>query len=198
MKDTLLEIPEIYEHLASHFMEIPIDLRENLSQLLLKKSNLESHVLEETEVLLGVKLPESLKQMILEYDFGDLTLGAVWFGRKETYLEYLVKYNTYRKGFLNWWGSIDRPTNLLVVADSDGYVVLINTDSGKIVAFDRNESYNKTQVVANDFKLFFQGIATIDIRYRNGRDKELIYNIPLVVGSFNENKFWQEIMIEDE
>ena len=198
MKRVLFEIPEIYEHLTAHFMEIPIDLRENLSQLLLKKSNLKSQSLEETEVLLGVTLPESLRSMILEYDFGDLTLGGVWFGRKETYLEYLVKYNTYREGFLNWWDDTDRPTNLLVVADSDGYVILVNTGTGQIVAFDRNESYDKIQVVASNFKLFFQGVATMDIRYQNSEDKELMYDIPLAVGSSNENEFWQQMIIENE
>ena len=198
MKRILFETSEISEYLTADFMEIPIENRGNLSQLLLKKSNLESQYLEKTEALLGVKFPESLRAMILEYDFGDLTLGGVCFGRKETYLEYLVKYNTYRDGFLNWWDNTDRPKNLLVVADSDGYVILVNTVTGQIVAFDRNESYIKIQVIASNFKLFVQGIATMDIRYQSGKDKELISDIPIAVGSSSDNEFWKEMMIEDE
>jgi SMI1-KNR4 cell-wall len=203
MEKILLDFSEIQAQLLEFFLATPIDLREGSTDLLLKESNLDIESVEKVEAILKVKFPDSFKQTILQYDFGDLALGGVWFGRKANYAEYLIKENTCHTKdkkigsyFATWWGGGERPSNYLSIADSDGYIILLNIETGKIMACDRTESYQEAKLIASDLRIFLQAIATVYIRLMTDKNKDLLIDIPRVVGSVADNEFWEEIMLD--
>ena len=194
MKQPLLEFDDIINELDLLFLNIPIDNRVALSDLTLKKSKLDLNTLKQLESTLKTSLPETFKEVILKYDCGDLTLGGVTFGYQDNYAEYLIKRNIEGEGFLSWWGLDTRPSEYLSIADSDGFMILINTKTGQILAYERIGPYSEAQVVASNFKLFLQAAGTIYIKLRAGESKENLINIPNCIGSFASNNFWNEVI----
>lgn len=187
MKKILLEFSEIEEKLEKLFLDIPKNLKSELTDLKLKKSNLSLEDISILERSLNIKLPIVFKQMILMYDFGDLTLGGVNFGNKENYIKYLLKKNVNRirdKSFLKY----------IEIADTDGYIVLLNTEKEKIHAYSRTKSCNDAEIVASDFKRFVQAAATIHIKFQLNDNDSSLYEIPYIVGSLAKNDFWIEIL----
>ena len=194
MKETLLEFDDIRKKLDLLFLDIPIDVSVALSDVILKKSKLDLNTLNQLEITLKTSLPETFKEVILKYDCGDLTLGGVTFGYQDNYAEYLVKRNTEKGGFLSWWGLDTHPFKYLSIADSDGFVILLDTETAQILAYERIESYSEAQVIASNFKLFLQAAGTIYIKLITGESKENLINIPNCIGSFASNNFWNEVI----
>ena len=194
MKETLLEFDDIIKELDLLFLDIPVDVSVALSDVILKKSKLDLNTLNQLEITLKTSLPETFKEVILKYDCGDLTLGGVTFGYQDNYAEYLVKRNTEKGGFLSWWGLDTHPFKYLSIADSDGFVILLDTETAQILAYERIESYSEAQVIASNFKLFLQAAGTIYIKLITGESKENLINIPNCIGSFASNNFWNEVI----
>lgn len=196
MEKLLFDFPEIIEKMKQFFLEIPTEIRSDLSDLIIKQSNIDIETLKQVEAILKTKLPESFQQIILQYDCGDLTLGGVWFGNKENYAEYLVKNNIKQETVLRWWGIGERPYNYLLIAGSDGYVILLNTETAQIMAYARWQSYQDSKLIASDFTIFFQAAATIYIRNRTGdNSKDILMKISEIVGSTTDSEFWHEIIM---
>jgi hypothetical protein len=203
MNKILFDLSDISQKFFLLFEKIPNELQQELSDVNLKKTNLNYQSLERLKCELKIiSIPEEFKQLILEYDFGDLTLGSISFGYKENYIDFLIKHNTFFKkdeitkvNFPIWWKKGERPSNYLAIADSDGYIILLDTETGQILAFSRIESYQDAQLICSNFKLFFQAAATIYIRLRTDENKELLVDIPNFIGSVANNNFWNEIML---
>ena len=195
----LLDFSNIQKQLDKLFSEIPDDIQPELSDLKLKDSNLSADNLSQIESSLRINLPNIFKKTILKYDFGDLTLGDVWFGSKENYAEYLIKVNTHQIKekevcFASWWGSDERPENYIMVAESDGFIVLLDTETEKILGYPRTKSYEFSEVLASNFENFVRAIATVYISVQNETTDKTLIEIPSMLGSSINNSFWREII----
>jgi SMI1-KNR4 cell-wall len=195
MKNVLTDLSNIQIELENLFNIIPEDIKQDCHDLRLKKSNILSLELNYLENSLGIKLPESFKNIALKYDLGDLTLGGIWFGSNENYAKYILRENSKARNLV-WWGTGDRPVNYLLVANSDGYLILLNTQTEEILAFSRSDSYDKAQLIANSFDLFLRAAATIYIsaRRRNNNTEELLTSITKLLGCSINSDFWREII----
>ena len=201
METPLLDFSNIQRQLDKLFSEIPDDIQLELSDLKLKNSNLSSDSLSQVESKLKISLPNIFKKMTIKYDFGDLTLGEVWFGSKVNYAEYLIKLNARQIKdqekkiyFVSWWGADERPKNYIMIGASDGYIVLLNTATEEILAYSRTESHESAEVVASDFENFVRAIATVYILVQNEVVDKTLTKIPSVIGSNINNGFWREII----
>ena len=201
MNISLLDFSDIQKKLDKLFSEIPNEICSELSDLKLKQSTLSEDNLFKVESVLQISLPNTFRQLILKYDFGDLTLGGVWFGNKENYDKYLIKVNTDRVKdkqrkiyFSSWWGADKRPENCIMVGASDGYVVLLNTATEEILSYPRIKSYKSVKVIASNFKDFVRAVATVYVLIQNKVDEQILTEIPLMIGSNIDNCFWREII----
>lgn len=133
-----------------------------------------------------------------------MTLGGIWFGSKENFIEYILKYNAENQSY-PWWGDGDRPRNYLLIAQSDGYLILLNTQTEEVLAFLRSESFDKAQLIANKFDLFFRAAATIYIYQQNligglvaniatTSSEGLMTDITTSLKCSNDSNFWKEII----
>jgi SMI1-KNR4 cell-wall len=194
MQIKILSFSEIASELDNLFLAVPLDIRTDLSDVLLKLSELNTEMIEKVNVILGVDLPNSFVEVIAQYDCGDLTLGDVSFGYHENYVEYLIDNNINNERMLGWWGSGMRPPKYLLIAGSDGYVILLDIDTGEIVAYPRTQSYHQSEVIASDFSIFLRAVATVYLQLRSEENKELLLNIPQLTGSASNSSFWREII----
>lgn len=192
MVKILLNFDEIVEKLDIFFIDVPTDIKADLTELIFKKSQLNPSAIQQLQEIFKIRLPQLFANILMIYDFGDLTLGGITFGYHENYVEYLIKRNIEREGFLNWWGIDSRPYNYLAIADSDGFVILLNTETGEIASYERINSYLNAQVIASDFMLFLQAAASIYIWRKTGEYQESLIDIPRLIGSVANNYFWEE------
>ena len=196
----LLKFSEIEKGLEKLFCDIPTDIRAELTDLKLKESPLSTSDLLKIESILEVQLPDIFKRTILKYDFGGLTLGAVCFGNKENYVEYLIKRNTLQTKnrekdtyFLAWWGFSKRSLNHIMIGESNEYLILLNIETDGILAYSRTESYANAKPVASDFEIFVRAAATIYLRSQNELDNPMLSSI-FSSANLKNRKFWQEII----
>ena len=149
-------------------------------------------MLNEVEARLEIRLPTSFREIILQYDFGNLTLGRIWFGKDENYTQFLIESNADEQQNFTWWGSGRRPINHLLVAGSDSYLILLNISTGETSAFLRSQSWEKFKIVASSFDIFSRAAATVFLQTR--KDYEFSANLFRAVGCSNNCSFWREII----
>lgn len=121
----LLEFPEIQKKLEKLFDNIPEDIKPDCTDLCLKSLDSSFSILDEVETRLEVRLPNSFRETILHYDFGNLTLGGIWFGvgKDKNYAHVLVESNDDEEQNFMWWGNGRRPKNYVMIASSDGSIL---------------------------------------------------------------------------
>ena len=119
---------------------------------------------------LEIKLPRAFRESIKAFDFGRLTIGPVAFCNTGDYLSDVSKLNTTAR----WWGNGTRPTNFLMVANSDPYAILLAIDTGAVWAMDPEQGYEKAACVAENFEAYLRAIGTIMLRHNDTTDKNLL------------------------
>jgi hypothetical protein len=154
-KMTLLQIEEIQRGLEREFL--PLEPMLTGLRLISRESPVDVSVLVAAEEKLGIKLPREFTEYIARFDFGRLTIGPVAFGSGGDYLKELIETNQH----FCWWGGGKRPDNLLMVGNSDPYVLLLNASSGEILAMDRESEWTKAPPIARHFDLFVRGLGTV-------------------------------------
>ena len=59
----------------------------------------------------------------------------------------------------SWWQDKMRPVNQLLVAVTDGYALILDVNTGTVLALDNENS--DMDLVAHDFEDFFRALATV-------------------------------------
>lgn len=162
----------------------------------------------ETESRLGVSFPDEFVKLTTAYQFGELELGAIWFsdkfGVKRHYQDYVIAANQEPTEpvwpMSTWWDSKNgtRPRHLIEVAATDPHQVLLNVESGEVLAYDPAvESWEDSYKVANDFELFIRGAGYAELRRGNDDDvdEELAAEIEEAVGAEPGHYFWSNATI---
>ncbi|RLC75219.1 MAG: hypothetical protein DRJ03_22665 [Chloroflexi bacterium] len=161
-----------------------------IAELNMKNSSLSD---DDLVAALNIQLPESFKELILLYDFGELNIGGVFFGQKGDYVEFLKSSN--EPGVdPAWWGQGSRPQDRLMIAGTDGYVILLNIADGSIAAYLRTEDYTANKRIADDFERLVRGAGTIYFARKTSEDKRALgEEIARKCGTDVRVKFWEEL-----
>ena len=124
--------------------------------------------------------PADFKEFSNRYDFGRLTLGLVHFSGNGHYLDDLVMRN----------GHPGRPSELLLLAGSDPYLILLNLRGGGVLALDNELGWDAAIPVARTFELFMRGIGTMaEARARRAAPPSLARTIAASVG-VPDSPYW--------
>ncbi|MFO0968173.1 MAG: hypothetical protein U0793_21665 [Gemmataceae bacterium] len=145
---------------------------------------------------LDVAFPSSFADAASHFDFGRFTIGPVAFCNTGDYFAWLVKVNENTSSHAHpWWGEAQRPHDLIMIANSDPYAILLNVNTGQVLALLHGDVWAKGAfVVARDFDVFFRGLATVLLQRRPGGENEgLARKVAAAVGVEPENAFWLEV-----
>ena len=174
---TLKTIQEIQQDLDKTFQ--PLEVR-GLTGLRLIDGGLPEGTIDHFEERLGAPLPSDFRRFLEAYDFGRLTLGLVAFCGNGHYLSHLDVLNS-RRG---------RPSELLVIANSDPYLILLNLKDGSVLALDNELSWEAAMPAALTFELFMRGLGTMaEARARRAAPASLAKEIAADVG-VPESPYW--------
>lgn len=195
MKIRLLSLEEIQNQLSLKLAKVPQGIRDEFSNFTLNSSNLSSSDICQLENALGTTLPSIFKATILKYDFGDTSIGNVWFGRLAKYSLWLMSRNSSELPFC-WWGEGERPINLVNIAQTDGYILLLKTQSEEILSFRRSGEWKNAEVVAKDFELFVRLAGTVYLNYdKPVTELELSdFKSVLGIGNIELPTFWADLL----
>lgn len=151
---TLLPLNDIQQGLDKLFLSLEPDL----TGFRLLPSSTNHTEIACFEQQLNLTLPIDFKEIIQQFDFGNLTIGPVVFSACGDYLAELFEFNE----SLNWWGTTDsRPQNYLMVATADIYLILMDVTNGRIFAFDREAHWQSLRVIAGSFSIFIQAVGSV-------------------------------------
>jgi hypothetical protein len=178
----LLTLEEIKNGLDKEF----IPLEPMLSGYRLIDGGLTEKQISQCETTLSISFPRNLREILSTYDFGNLTIGPIAFCATGDYPSELIEYN----GNLEWWGEGQRPNNLIMIANSDPFVILLDISRESVIAVDPELGLKNASVVADGIENFLRGVGTI-ILFRNESDNkgQLAQSVHDIVGG-KDFKFW--------
>ncbi|WIH24475.1 hypothetical protein [Photobacterium damselae] len=178
----LMNLDEIQKGLDEEFLPLePI-----LEGFRLKEPGLESDILDKLAVRISVLFPSDFRQIISKYDFGNFTIGAIVFCATGDYVEEIVECNE----SVTWWGKGLKPANLIMIANSDPYAIILDVNSGEVLTIDPEFGASKAITVASSFDAFIRGIGSIFLLRNNSDNKEALAEfVKNAVGSHDKN-FW--------
>jgi len=180
----ILSLKEIEQRLNEQYRDAPPEL----AYLRLRPSNLVAVDFTSLERKLEVRFPKTFSDLVREYNFGDLALGGVFFGNTERYDDFLLSINGTPD--IPWWGSGVRPFHWLLVAGTDGFVILLNVTSGQVFAYSRHSDWRSREFIACDFELFVRGAGTLALA-QNVSDENALHKQPCqFCGGDEGSKFW--------
>jgi hypothetical protein len=180
----ILSLKEIEQGLNEQYRDAPPEL----AYLRLRPSNLVAVDFTSLERKLEVRFPKPFSDLIREYNFGDLALGGVFFGNTERYDDFLLRVNG--KPEFPWWGSGVRPLNWLLVAGTDGFVILLDVTSGQVFAFSRASDWRTRELIACDFERFVRGAGTLVLVQKISDETTLHKQLCQFCGVDEGSRFW--------
>ena len=186
----LLEIDDIQNRLDEQFLP----LEPMLTGFRLVSTKIAPDDADRLELKLKVVLSEPFKELLLRFNLGEFTIGPIAFCSTGNYLSWLIENNRDDASqHYSWWGSGQRPSDVLLIANSDPYAVLLDNATEAISAFKHGESWNDdTIVVANDFGRFIRGLGTVFLqRSDEGGNEDLADEVSNDVGGGSDNLFWR-------
>lgn len=108
-------------------------------------------------------LDSEFTRYLMKYDFGELSIGGVTFGFGGDYLDFLCKSNMLEEAnYINelWFSSPEERGDLLMIASTDSYIILLNNDTGEIESYLRDSNVESKHVIAKSFSLFVRAAGT--------------------------------------
>ena len=138
---------------------------------------------------LSVKFPANFRGIISSFDFGRLTIGPVVFCTTGDYLSELLELNLQ----VHWWGSGIRPSNLLMIANSDPCAILLDLGTCEVLSMDAEDGYQKSGKIARNFEKFLRGLGTIVLTRNHINDKRELAQSVFKDVEGQESEFWFEL-----
>lgn len=188
---TLLDLPTIERAFARLYDEF----EGGIPELDFKPSRrTEAEVLElEREV--QAEFASSFRSMLLRYDLGGMNVGGVFIGHSDSYEDDLVWGNSCKHP-VRWWDPGVRPDGLLMVAGSDGYVILMEGGTGAISAFRRDARWTSRLRIASNFEMLLRAAGTTYLTRKAAADKRTLgRDVGEACGADATSAFWQELAL---
>ncbi|NVE01908.1 SMI1/KNR4 family protein [Massilia sp. BJB1822] len=178
---TLLTIEDIKQGLDLEFLP----LEPLLNGFRLIAGGVSESEIEIAENNIKEGFPNDFKDMLKKFNFGNLTIGPIAFCNNGNYLKELIELNISN----SWWGEGFRPPNLLLIANSDPYGILLNVKNNNVLALDPELGWKSAKLIAKDFEKYIRGIGTIMLRRSNSDKTNLAKEVLIDVGS-NDSAYW--------
>lgn len=94
-----------------------------------------------------------------------------------------------------WWGTGEKPENLLLIGGTDGYVILLDCSDGCVKAYLRSSVWQDADEISQDFGLFFRGVGTAYLKKSEVRNSEVFAENLVGSGGSEKNVvFWSELI----
>lgn len=152
----LLTFDEITKALEDKFSPLGEDFNDFI---LFKRTTLLTG-LDLLEQMLTLSFPDDFTSFISLYNLDNFSLFNISFGCGEDYLERLFMLNSPNE-FTQWWIGDERPENVIVIALSDPYTLLLNTQTGNVFVMTSESSMDSFEHIAVNFFAFFRAVATL-------------------------------------
>lgn len=152
----LLTFDKIANELKNKFSP----LGDDFNDLILFKRTTPLTELDLLEEKLRLSLPNDFISFISLYNLDNFSLFNISFGCGEGYLKRLFILNSSNE-FAQWWIGDKRPDSLIVIALSDPYTILLNTQTGAIFAMTDESTIDNIEHIAVHFSVFFRAVATV-------------------------------------
>jgi len=149
------------------------------------------------EVSLQIELPTDFKNLIMKYEFGRLAIGDVSFGPNDKYIDCLLEQNQALSVQDRWSGDVGRSSKHIWIADTDGYVICLDTFTGHILANLRSEHWSTAQTIAQNFDFFIRasGAVFFDTKSMPHEHKnDYADSISRLVGNMDCSDFWIDLV----
>ena len=177
----LLTVNEIEQKLVNKFSSFTNEM----DDLILKKRECPPGNLVIFEKELHVKLPADFFMFLNRYDLDNFSLGNFAFGSGSDYINKLIQINN-GDDINHWWSESTRPAELILIAISDPYSIIINTVDSKLYAISSEPNEMDLRPISDSFELFFRALGTLFLKCGNP-DGIVVYT-----GAKNQN-FWHVI-----
>lgn len=174
----LLKISEIEEELNYKFSH----LEPMITGMRLLPGGFSELDISELQDFAESDLPGDFKFFLERYDFGNLTIGPVYFSVSGYYVRDVIRMTE----------ALCLPRGLLFIAGSDPDDFALNLISGEILLLDR-EVLKIGPVVARSFEGFLRGVGTAMLRRGEGDNHVLAASIAREVASQDE-RFWRRLV----
>ena len=143
------------------------------------------------ERTLSTHFPPAFRDNIESFSFGDLAIGPVAFCGTGDYLKELIQLNTQ---VVWWWGEAQRPADLLLIALSDPYSILLDTARGSVRAFDTELGWRSSTLVASDFDTYLRGVGTAMLLRESVADRPAFAAELLTEVGGTDLRYWQSLV----
>lgn len=186
----LLDLTDIQARLDEQFLP----LEPMLTGFRLVSTKVQQEDIDRVQEQLNAVLPEDFQSVLRQFDLGSFTIGPIAFCNTGDYLSWTIDNN--RDGSANeypWWGSETRPSDVLLIANSDPYAVLLNCVTGAVSVLEHGTSWSDGSiVVAENLEGFLRGLGTVFLkRSDEGDNSALADDVSIEVGGGRGNVFWQ-------
>ena len=142
--------------------------------------------------LSGRPLPENFRNILKIWDFGNLILAGFRFAVGGNYANAVSKMN--KEVGSEWWADREiheRPSNLLMVAQSDPYILLLDLNNGAILAFTSTIGSEDARIVAYDINQLVRALGSVELLSHQAQNIELFtLNLTQSLGTGVFDEFW--------
>lgn len=144
--------------------------------------------------LTGCDCPAALDEMLSRWDFTNLNVAGFSFGFKGSFAERLISNN--RPDAVNsWWDEAfeERPQTWLFVAQGDPYVILLDAQTGAVLAYQAEDGATAAVKIASDLSMCIRTLSTIQVYKPSLSSEILAFNdIKEILGDNCDEEFWEE------
>lgn len=144
--------------------------------------------------LTGYGCPPAFHELLARWDFTNLNVAGFSFGFKDSFAEKLLSNN--RPDAVNgWWDEAfeERPKTLLFIAQGDPYVILLDVQTGAVLAYQAGNGATTAVKIAGDLSICIRTLSTIQLYQPTpslgGLNETEIQG---VLGNDCDEQFWAE------
>jgi hypothetical protein len=142
----------------------------------------------------AMPLPDPFRDVLKIWDFGNLSLAGFRFSVNEKYADAIAKMNANQSG--EWWADREdenRPRSLIMIAQSDPYVLLLDLNSGDILAFTSTMGSQNHRVIAHDLHMLLRALGSAELLSHQAANTEA-FTLELVQRLGNDvfKQFWRD------
>jgi len=142
---------------------------------------------------LNYDFDDDFRETVTAYEIGGVSLGGIWFGQGGEYLRCLKRMNIRSGHDEVWWADdLDRPLSYLMIASTDSYIVLLDSENGFVFSFERGRCWHTMDKVADSFSLLIRGAGSLFLRRKLAVNKKALgRNVAKQVGgNMVFDQFW--------
>lgn len=103
---------------------------------------------------------------------------------------------------IRWWEDTDvdpRPSNLIMVASSDPWILLLHCVTGQVLAYDCEAGSPTARPIASDFTHLLRGLATVELASGDQVSSQAFFeSVADSVGQPESVWFWQSLRREGD